>query len=70
MGVCVSLRLQAFLLLAPSSSVAVVIMRIKMMMVAEIRMMKMIMFAVITKMIKMIMVAEIITISSVVAVML
>ena len=59
---------QAFLLLAPSSSVAVVIMRIKM--VVEIRMMKMIMFAVTTKMMKMIMVAEIITISSVVAVML
>ena len=57
------MRLQAFLLLAPSSSVAVVIMRIKMMMVAEIRMIKMIMFALITKMMKMIMVAEIITIS-------
>ena len=50
---------QAFPLLAPSSSVAVVIIRIKMIMVAEIITVKIIVFAVIIKMMKMMMVAEI-----------
>ena len=53
-GVCVSLPPQAFPLIAPSSSVEVVIIRNKVMMVAEIMMMKMMVFPVIIKMMKMI----------------